>query len=268
MVKGIVRINGASVPYEVAGDGPAFVMVHGHLLDLHQWDDQFDYFAQKYRVLRYDARGYGDASLPPEPFKHAADLRVLLEQLGLERVILMGCSGGGRACIDFVLEYPACVERLILVGTAVTGFTPTNPLPPAVLAMWEAEERGATEEIIEQSLRAFTYGERRTFDQVDSNVRERTRAMTTKLYGRTAVPEAEEQGFEPNAVTRLSEIHVPTLIIVGSEDASLIREIADVLSEHIPNVQKNVIDDAGHHPNMERPQQFNHIVETFLQHKF
>lgn len=258
-------INNAHLSYELAGNGPAFVMVHGHLLDMHQWDNQFEHFSQNYQVLRYDARGYGDSTLPPEPFMHAADLHALLAELAIERMILMGCSGGGQACIDFALQYPHMIERVILVGTAITGFQPSGEISPILLAMWEAEERGATEEIIEHSLRVFTDGERRTPEQVNPAVRERTRAMTAKLYARTQVPEAEERGFEPNAVARLEELGMPTLVVVGSEDTSLIQEIANLLVARIPHAEKFVIADAAHHPNMEHPAEFNGIVRAFLE---
>lgn len=111
--KGFANINGASLYYETAGAGQPLVMLHGHLLDSRQWDDQFALFSATHRVVRYDARGHGQSSLPPAPFSHAADLHALLEFLGLERAILMGCSGGGGACIDFSLEHPELFNTIV-----------------------------------------------------------------------------------------------------------------------------------------------------------
>src|SRR5687767_3862126 len=92
---GYADINGATLYYEVAGAGPPLIMLHGHLLDSGQWDDQFAAFAQRYRVIRYDARGFGRSSQPPAPFAHYEDLRGLMDALAVEHAYLMGCSGGG-----------------------------------------------------------------------------------------------------------------------------------------------------------------------------
>lgn len=73
----------------------AINMVHGHLLDSSQWDDQLAAFAHHYQVIRYDARGFGQLDLPPAPFAYHEDLHALLQILGIDHAYLMGCSGGG-----------------------------------------------------------------------------------------------------------------------------------------------------------------------------
>src|SRR5690349_19957342 len=103
---GTIEINGAELAYEIAGEGRALIMVHGHLLDLHQWDDQFLSFANCYLVVRYDARGFGQSTQPPAALNHAADLHAIMRGLGLDHAFLLGCSAGGAACIDFALHYP------------------------------------------------------------------------------------------------------------------------------------------------------------------
>jgi 3-oxoadipate enol-lactonase len=76
---GIVEVNGTRLYYEAAGSGPALVLIHGFNLDTRMWDDQFEVFAQHYRVVRYDARGFGQSALPTdEPYTGADDLQALL----------------------------------------------------------------------------------------------------------------------------------------------------------------------------------------------
>lgn len=64
MDTGFADINGTHLYYEIAGSGPSLVFIHGFTLDNRMWDDQFEVFAQHYRVLRYDARGFGKSALP------------------------------------------------------------------------------------------------------------------------------------------------------------------------------------------------------------
>ena len=262
--QGFAEINGASLYYETAGAGQPFVMLHGHLLDHRQWDDQFAAFSDSYQVLRYDARGFGQSSLPPVPFSHAADLRALLEFLGLEHVVLMGCSGGGGACIDFTLEHPGLVDALILVGSGLGGYQPSGPMPPKVMAYVQAQERGDREQALELSLQIFTDGPRRQLGQVNPVARERTRALSATQFARPPVPDAVPQGLQPPAIERLGEIHAPTLDITGAEDDPMLHDIAAIFAARIPGAKSVVIPDAGHHPNLEHPELFNQIVATFL----
>jgi pimeloyl-ACP methyl ester carboxylesterase len=261
---GVAEINGASLAYETDGAGRPLVMLHGHLLDRRQWDDQFAAFSTDYLVVRYDARGFGRSTMPPAAYKHAADLHGLLRYLGMEHAFLMGCSGGGAACIDFTLQYPDMVDGLILVGAAVAGFQPSGPMPPTLVAMSEALKCGAIDEAVEYSLQAFTDGRRRGPDQVNQAARERTREMTAELFSRPPVAGALEETFAPDALARLREIRAPTLAIVGADDDQMLHDIADLIAAEAPNARRVVIPDAGHHPNIEHPEDFNRIVRSFL----
>src|SRR5262245_20465568 len=91
---GIAEVNGAYLFYEVAGDGPAVVLIHAGIADSRMWDEQFEAFAQHFRVIRYDARGYGRSDMPTGPFAHRDDLHGLLRSLGVERTALIGLSMG------------------------------------------------------------------------------------------------------------------------------------------------------------------------------
>src|SRR2546421_4086278 len=125
---GFAEINGTTLYYEVAGAGHPFVLVHGHLLDRRSWDEQFAVFAQRYRVVRYDQRGFGDSGLitPGEPYSDRQDLYALMQFLGIERAYLMGVSGGGALAIDFTLEHPEMVDALIPVAAGVSGYRPSE----------------------------------------------------------------------------------------------------------------------------------------------
>ena len=263
---GFTDINGASLYYEVAGAGQPLVMLHGHLVDHRQWDDQFDLFSATHTVVRYDGRGMGQTSFPAAPFSHAADLQALLAFLKIDHAVLMGCSGGGSACVDFTLEHPQRVDGLILVDSGLDSYFQIDhgPLPPVLLAYFQAIQRGDIEQAIELSLVIFTDGPRRQPEQVNPAVRAKTRLMTAPLFARRPPPEAVPQGLTPPSIERLGEIHAPTLVITGAADAPMIHDIASILVAGIPGAKVVVIPDAGHHPNMEHPEMFNEIVAKFL----
>jgi len=260
--RGFADIHGAQLYYEAAGAGHPLVLLHGHLIDSGQWDDQFRTFAQHHRVVRYDARGFGQSSKPPGSFAHYQDLHAMLGFLGIERAYLMGCSGGGAAIVDFALAYPKQTSALILVGAGLGGFQFGEP-PPLALELRAAHERGDSERAVELSIQLWTDGQNRSPDQVNPAARERIRAMSTRLFARED-PEASPTMLQPPAVGRLAEIGAPTLAIVGDQDLQRIQEIADLVAAQVQTARKLVIPDAGHHPNMEHPALFNQVVLDFL----
>jgi len=259
-----VEVNGARLYYEAAGDEQAFVMLHGHLLDRRQWDNEFASFAADYRVVRFDARGFGQSSQPDEPFAYYEDLRGLMDALSIERAVLMGCSGGGATIIDFALAYPDRAVALVLVGSGLGGYPFPEEPPPLALEMREAFDRGDVEGAVELALRIWTDGEGRTPEQVNRAARERTREMHRHLFSRPRV-EVEARGLEPPAAGRLAELRAPTLVTVGANDLRFIRDVADVITAQAPHARKVAIPDAGHHPNIEHPDLFEQVVREFLQ---
>ena len=89
--------------------------------------------------------------------------------------------------------------------------------------------------------------------------------MTKHNFERGDDEEVRPQHIEPPAAGRLSEIHVPSLIIVGGEDVEFILSIANKLEKDIVGAKKVVIPGTAHHLNMEKPQEFNRVVIEFLE---
>src|SRR5918994_2101258 len=117
--------DGASLHYEIAGQGPTVTLIHPGLWDMRTWDREFRAFQDAgFRVLRYDVRGYGKSSRP-EPgtsYSHVHDLAALLEAAEVVHTALVGCSMGGGIELDHALVHPEQVWALVLVASAVGGF--------------------------------------------------------------------------------------------------------------------------------------------------
>ncbi|HLI06354.1 MAG TPA: alpha/beta hydrolase [Ktedonobacteraceae bacterium] len=270
---GFAEVNGTTLYYEVAGAGHPFILIHGHLLDRRSWDDQFAVFAQRYRVIRYDQRGFGDSGLitKGEAYSDRQDLYELMQFLGVESAYLMGVSGGGALAIDFTLEHPEMVDALIPVTAGVSGFRPSEEMMqknPDVVRMFasmnEASEQHDIARAVEISLELWTDGPGRLPGQATPAVRERVREMTTRNWQR---PDDEAQAetppvpLEPPAIGRLSEVRVPTLVVLGEWDAP---NPLEQLAAEIPGAKKVVMAGTAHHPFMEKPAEFNQIVLDFL----
>ena len=120
---GVLVLPGARLAYEVSGEGPAVVLVHGFGLDMRMWDAQVRHLAGSFRVVRYDCRGFG-ASGPFDPaaaYTHAADLIALLDHLRLGQAVLAGLSFGGRVVMQAALAAPHRVRGLVLLDAVLDG---------------------------------------------------------------------------------------------------------------------------------------------------
>src|SRR4051812_14421100 len=110
---GFAEVNGTRLYYEVAGTGHPLTLIHGGLVNRRLWDDQFDVFAQHYRVVRFDMRGFGDSGLiraTGEKISLEKDVYDLLQFLDIEKTYVLGLSMGGAISIDFTLRYPEMVD--------------------------------------------------------------------------------------------------------------------------------------------------------------
>lgn len=139
---GFVPSDGARLYYEISGDGEPLVLVPAGIADSSMWDGQLAAFARRYRVIRYDMRGFGRSAMVEGPFSHHEDSRALLDSLGIERAFLVGCSIGGRAIIDFALEHPELVRALVPVGSALSGFDAREDPPEQWEKLVAAENAG------------------------------------------------------------------------------------------------------------------------------
>jgi 3-oxoadipate enol-lactonase len=265
--KGFVDVNGARLYYETLGHGHTVVLVHAGIADNRMWDDQFALFAQSYQVIRFDLRGFGQSTMPPGPFAFHDDLYELLRQLDVERTAIIGVSLGGRTVLDLALTHPELVEALVLVGSGIGGADMTSsPEEDELFARVEAAgEAGDVDTANDLEVHIWVDGPARSPESVDSSVRERVREMNLATFTRHDEYErAEPQPLEPEASSRLAQIRMPTLVVVGDQDVSGIQANAERLATEISGARKVIIPNTAHVPNMERPQEFNKIVLDFL----
>jgi 3-oxoadipate enol-lactonase len=261
---GFLDVQGAPLYYEVAGQGHPLLLLHAGIADSRMWDEQFPVFAQQYQTIRYDLRGFGKSRFPAERFADYEDPAVLLRFLGAEKAHVIGVSFGGKIALDFTLAHPEMVTSLILVAPSVGGYAPSA----SVLRFNEEEEalleQGDLEAATELNVRMWVDGPKRTPDQVNPAIR---RCIYDMQYHAFTVPQpqsAEEIALQPPAMARLTEIGVPTLIIVGDYDLPDKLSHAEELATIVPNAQLTIIPGGGHMVTMEQPGAFNSAVLAFL----
>jgi pimeloyl-ACP methyl ester carboxylesterase/GNAT superfamily N-acetyltransferase len=268
---GSAALNGTRVYYEVAGDdvagdgSPPLVLLHADLTTSEMWDAQWGPLARTHRTIRYDLRGCGWSRRPSGPFSPREDLAQLLGFLGVERAVLIGASIGGQVAIDFTLEHPERVAALILIGAGVSGIEPSTSMRERGDEIEVLAAGGEIARAVELALRLWVDGARRSGEQVDPTVREWVREMMTRNVARAAAQgQSQPLPLEPPARTRLGEVHVPTLVVVGERDLSATLATAELLARSIRGARKVVIRGAAHLPSIEQPEILTRLVVAFL----
>ncbi|MEP6978657.1 MAG: alpha/beta hydrolase [Thermoleophilia bacterium] len=255
----VAELNGARIAYDVTGSGPVVTLIHAGIADRRMWRDAVPALADEFTVLTYDQRGFGDSTLPSGPATYTDDLRALLEHVDIERTVLVGVSMGGRTALELTLLHPERVSHLVLVGAGLPDWA------------WSAEMQRADEE----ETAAFDAGdfERAIRGNVEfwigsasSEVRDLSAEMQRRAFA-IPVPDPEPSSpppLDPPASQRLSEIDVPTLVVVGENDVDDFKQIAGALAEGIPGARKVTMTDTAHLPPLEHPEEFNRILLDFL----
>lgn len=264
---GYAEFGQSRIYYEIKGEGPPLVLIHGGLLNCHMWDAQFDVFAERYRVLRYDASSHGNSATPPDAYYDHEDLDSLLSELGIGRAVIMGLSFGGRVAIDYALEHPENVAAVVAVGPGLGGFRfDSEEVAAGRQESIEAWGNQDWDRVVELFQRSWTDGPHRSPDEIDPEVREQVRAMTRKTMERAAAGQVTEgRTMDPPAISRLDELEMPMLVVLGELDMPDIHEIGELLLDANPNAKKVVIGGVAHMVNLEKPAEFNRVVLEYLE---
>ena len=255
-----VAPDGARILYRVSGKGPfAMVMPVPWGLDSFIQTRGFSSLAFYLALVAFDPRGVGGSDPVRSEGEFSRDTIVrdaaaVADAVGLSRSVVLGHSGGGAVALAYALAYPERVSHLILASTAAWWSDP-NPFRADVgLPATEDEMRERMREDVARSVRHPEIFARAT-DELLPRMRfspERLKWMVTQ--GATTYDVRE----------RLAEIHVPTLILHGREDARVPLERAEELHQGIADSRLVILDDCGHWPHVERRAEFVGAVKVFL----
>lgn len=267
-------VNTIELGPESADAGKPLVFVHGLSGSWPNWLEQLPAFAREHRVIALDLPGFGHSPMPAAKLSIAGYARMLdglLDRLEIDAAAVIGNSMGGFIAAELAISFPQRVERLVLVSAA--GIS-THQHRGSVLAT-PALRR------IERVLMAGGAWAAAKSDTVAGRARLRdlTLSVVARHPSRLPAPLAAEQlrgagkpgflqGFEAvldyEISERLGEIACPTLIVWGDSDRLISVRDADVFAELIPNSHKVVFADTGHVAMLERPDEFNALLEQFL----
>ena len=261
------RVNGIELYYEETGEGTPLVFSHEFAGSHESWEPQVRFFARRYRVITYNHRGYPPSAVPDDPAAYSeehlvADLRALLDHLGIERAHVAGLSMGGAVALKFGIGHPERCIGVVVAGAGSgaddheewvrTGLATARRFEteweivageyargPARVQLQRKDPRG-WREFADLFLKHSPQGSANTFRGV-------------QLKRRTVYQVENE----------LRTMQPPVLIMVGDEDEPCLNP-ALFMKRRIPNAGLVIFPKSGHAINLEEPDLFNRAVLDFL----
>jgi 3-oxoadipate enol-lactonase len=241
----------------ISGQGFPLVFVHGFTTTSEFWKWQAEQFAVSYSVIRINLPGHGASPAPTsrgyrvEDF--VEDVARVFEKLTLDRAVLIGLSMGGIIAQVFTIKYPHLVEALVLVDTTAHGLGADATADTFLAAV---DKRGAEKAI--QNLSDASFSSSASPALLEWARREVI--QTPEFVARAAVRSLNDADTRGS----LSQIKVPTLVIVGEEDRVTPPQESEILAKSISGSTLSLIPGAGHFSMLDSPVAFNRILRSFL----
>jgi pimeloyl-ACP methyl ester carboxylesterase len=246
------------------GPGPVVVLLHGFPFDRSLWSAQVAEVGTTYRLITPDLRGHGESAAPDGTYSidsMADDVVETLDALQLvEPVVLGGHSMGGYVALSLALRYPSRVRALVLIDTRAGADSYDGALSRKALAR-QVEETGDTSAVVAGMLpKLFSPMTRERRPDLIPALHDRM----LKTHPRAIVGALRGMAERPDRTEDLGKLNVPTLVIVGEDDAITPPSEARALAEALPNATLEVIPNAGHVAPVEGAEGTNRAIMTFL----
>lgn len=255
-----VQTESAKIFVREQGAGEPLLLIHGLGMSSDLWVNQIPAFAEHYRTVAVDLRGFGQSSKPDHPGAYridelAKDIAAVIENLGLAKCHVLGTSMGGFVAQALALERPELCDTLMLCHTAPRMSIPADVLATRVKALGKMSLDEYANIVVEQALSP----------NADPELCEWLANMLVKNDKRAYTQVLTEGLTDFDVGEKLKHIAHRTLVVTGELDLVLPRIGGQEIAELIPNATYVDIPAVGHIGYAEDPTTFNNAVLGFLQ---
>jgi 3-oxoadipate enol-lactonase len=237
---------------DTGGDGAPLVLMHPGWGDSAIWDPVLTRLTSRYRVIRYDARGYGRSPKPAAAFSQLADLAAVLDHLGVDRAAVAGHSGGGGPALGLALDQPERVTALILVAPGVQDYPwpADDPYFTEFGALYEAGDRDG---LIALGLRTWAVA------GSDPAARAQIGSAVAAFFA-----QGSWERPDPPVYGRLGEVRVPAVLTIGDLDYPLMRDCGERIAGRIPGCRTVLVPGADHLLPLRAPDRLADLITEYV----
>ncbi|MEE8057395.1 MAG: alpha/beta hydrolase [Pseudomonadales bacterium] len=255
----ILNLDDIDLYYEIVGDGEPLLFIHGLGSSCRDWEQQVSFFANRYKVIVFDVRGHGKSNKPPGPYSiplFATDTVKMLKALGISSAHIVGISMGGMIAFQLAVSQPEVVRSLVIVNSSPEFIVQTLKLR---MQVWQRF-------LIVRLLGMRKIGKvlsKRLFPKAEQ---EELRAVFVERWAENdakAYREAMAAIIGWSVADRIDDIGCPTLMIAADGDYTPV-VVKEAYVERMAKAKLVVIEDSKHALPLEKPKEFNVVLEGFL----
>ncbi len=245
--------DGVEIYYDIQGPEGALpiLLSHGHAAATQMWANQIEALSRRFRIITWDLRGHGRSDSPNDPTLYSVehtvdDIAAILDDCDIEKAVIGGHSLGGVMSFQFQLKYP---ERVLAMAILNSGPGFRND---AAREKWNLGCERTASSLERKGLTALSKSE-----EVHAEWHSDVQGLIHSARGIMTHKDAR-------MINNLGNIDVPVLVLVGAQDEEFLGA-ADYLERKISDVQKVIIENAGHAANLDQPEDFNNLLIKFLE---
>jgi len=259
-----ITANNQTISYidEGSVNASTIIFIHGFPLNKEMWNKQVGELKEKYHVIAYDIRGHGNSDAGDDDFSiglFVKDLLSFMDALKIDKTILCGFSMGGYIALDAIENFPERFRALLLFDTNCSADS-SEAKEKRMKTIETIKEKGL-EHYAGESLKKLFAPISLSKHMEEINV---VREMIMNTSKQTLFKTLHALAERAETCTKLHEIKVTALVMVGKEDEITPPDAALSMHEKIKSSTIHIIDHAGHLSNMENPEQFNNLLRKFL----
>ncbi|MBH1962178.1 MAG: 2-hydroxy-6-oxo-6-phenylhexa-2,4-dienoate hydrolase [Rhodocyclales bacterium] len=264
-------LSNFKIHYNDAGQGEAVVMLHGGGPGASGWSNYYkniDAFVEEgYRVILMDCPGFNkSAELVPEVQRGLVNARAvkgLLDVLGIQKTHLIGNSMGGATALNFSVEFPDRLDKMILMGPGGMGPSIVQPNPQeGIKKMFKLYHMPTYENYVDM-LDVFVFDPSGITEELRqrrwANIQGNLQHLKNFVASSTKVPISAW-----DITSRLGAVKAKTLITWGRDDRFVPIDLGLRLINIIPDAQMHIFSRCGHWAQWEHADEFNRLVLAFL----
>jgi 3-oxoadipate enol-lactonase len=253
------KINGIDLHYEVRGDGPPVLFLHGLGSSLRDWEDQIRVLKDRYQCIAYDARGHGQSGKPGgryTPAMHSADAVALLDHLNIRTAAVIGLSMGGMIAFQMAVDAPERLTSMVIINSG--PYVPSGTLKERLAIL----QRLVLFQVMSMRKIGETIG-KRLFPEPDQGELRELFAARWAENDKRAYMDATRGLIGWSVMQHVPSIRIPTLVLTGDLDYTPL-ELKQAFIAKMPNAELVVLAGARHAMNMDRADEVNAALDKFL----
>jgi pimeloyl-ACP methyl ester carboxylesterase len=265
-----VKVKDHKIYYEKSGSGIAVLLIHGGYLDHTMWDNQVEFLnINDFMTIRFDDIGHGKSISGKEKVYSHEIIAALLNEVKIDRVHIVGLSWGAMVAMDYTLEYPEKVGKLLLMSPGLNGweYFKDEKAKSNYKKRQQAQKGNNKNLFVEYFQKNWTDGPDSDSLRIDPEVRNKIGEIMKRNVENHWNEDWSHLEEDPPAIERIDDIKAETLIVTGNLDGKDIQMIAEKLDNDIRNSRRVEIKKVAHTLSLEKPRKTNRIILKVLKNQ-